>query len=67
MGIDELTPLVGVESSQRKRQVPFDHGQCLEHAVLAFARPGLALHPSGVNVHTVQGVQKLAAGGGPGM
>ena len=67
MGIDERTPIVGVESSQRKRQAPFDQGQCLEKAVRAFAPHGLTLHPRGVNIHTVQGVQKLAAGGSPGM
>ena len=67
IGIDELTSIVGVESSQRERQAPFDHGQGLENTVLAFAQHGLALHPRGVNVHTIQGVQKLAASGGPGV
>jgi hypothetical protein len=67
MPVDELAAIVRIQSAQGKRQLLGDRGERLEDAVLTFTHDRLPLDPAGVNVHGIQGMQKLPGGRCAGM
>ncbi len=64
MGIDELAAVVGINPLQHKGELAFNRRQRPQDAVLAFAHHSLALHSARLNVHAIQGMEKLPGGRG---
>ena len=67
MLVDELAAVIRVDPAQRERQLLLHDRHGLHDPVVALAPHRLAFYPAGLDIHAVQGMEKLSAGGGPGV